>query len=264
MLYITRHLLVFSIAAQAALSAAEINFDAEKDTKLPGLAAASFTNGPDAEVVLFDKKLRITTGSGANSARAAISLPPTKRSKASDAVKTRELKLNFEPFTGRSEKSSRVGLWAGFASSQTGAESIYSVSGNWVGIVLELKESTDGNYQLLLIERWATSPAGQSYTEVGIFGEYARTILCETNACPTDITIKVESALIQISFSGAEVVALGKGAEGLPRRSWVKKPLQAKMTDVFKSDLATAIGFANYGSLPGASVLLVNRFSIKD
>jgi hypothetical protein len=258
MLYITRPLLVLILSAQVGFSQSELVFDAGKDSELPDIVEIG-THGPEASVEMYDNKLRITTGSGIYSARAAIALPP----EGSAPAKSRAIKLDFDPFAGRSDEGGTAGLWAGFVSSPTGSQLVNSVGGNWLGVVVEIRETRDGLYSAALRERWEVGDRELPYLEPGVSSDSGFFNLCTLTECPTGIEMEVEDDTVRISFSGAEIQQVAPGITSNWEENGVEKSLQPEIAQILQGDLDAAFGLANYGELMKTPVLLLNRFSVK-
>lgn len=258
MLYIKRLLGLLFFSAHCSLVIAGVEFDASWSSQVPESALIG-THGAGAAVEVVDKKLKITPGSGINSARAAMALP-TKGGTASDA--SREIKLDFEPFTGRHEEG-RAGVWAGFVTAQAGAQTIYGVAGNWLGIVLELKEGAEeGMYSVTLRQRWAMDDSGGPFLTSGVSSDVAINSICTLTACPTQIEMRVEDGVIRITFVGAKIAAVGAPAERSGGERGVDVLLQPEMAEILKGDLDPVFGLANYGELQETPVWLINSFSV--
>jgi hypothetical protein len=254
-----RPLLFLIFTTHVGFSASELRFDASKDKELPRNAQVFF-HGPGASIEMSDKKLQITSGSGVNSARAAVALPPAA---GSAACKSRELKLDFEPFTGKNNEGGRAGLWAGFVQANPTAQTIYSVKGDWLGVLVEVKEDFEGKYSVTLRERWKTDEANVAHLTSGVSSDSTFVRLCTLTGCPTELELKVEEDKIRVSFVGARIAELAPGALGIPAGNEVEKFLQREMVAILQGKLDAAFGLANYGELPQAPFLLLKRFSIK-
>jgi hypothetical protein len=173
-----------------------------------------------------------------------------------------EIKLDFEAFTGRHENGT-AGVWAGFATSQAGAQNIYTVQGNWLGIVLELHQDVvEGHYGFRLRQRWAMDDSGGPFLTGGVSSDSAQNDICVLTACPTQIELQVEDGVAKITFVGAEIAAVAEPATRSSGGRGVEVVLQPEMTEVLQGDLDPVFGLANYGELQEAPVWLVNSFSV--
>jgi hypothetical protein len=259
MLYIKHSLLLLILSTHVGFAQLAQTFDASKSSELPERGVV-FTRGPDANVEVADKKLRITTGSGTNSARAALAMPP----QASLPAKVREIELDFEPFAGRSADFDGVaGLWTGFVASGEGTQKILTVAGNWLGLVIEVREVLGGKYAVVLRERWALGDAGVAYLDQGIGGDSALHTLCELTNCPTRIKLIVKNEMVRVSFTGAGISEVAPGVLRGNGGDEVEKPIQPEMEEILNGNLEAVFGLANYGETQGSTSLLLNRFSIK-
>jgi hypothetical protein len=260
MLYIKRALLVLILSVQAGFSATEIRFNASAGSELPNGALIFTLPSDKASVEVSDVRLRISPGCGTNSARVGIAFPPAD---GSAGFKSRELKLEFEPFRGSSGNESRAGLWAGFATAPRGAQSIFSVTGRWAGILIELKESNDGSFSVLLLQRWNINETEAASRERGLSSDSCIEEICKLSECPTQVELKIKEGAVRISFAGAVLSAVAPNVQGRLDGNEVEKSLQPEMEEVRKGDLDAAFGLANYGELPETPVLLIKSFSVK-
>jgi len=259
-LYIERSLLILILSTQAGFSATEIRFDAGSSSELPASAEIFTHITGRASVEVIENRLRLSPGGGTNSARAAIAFPPPD---GSGGVKSRELKLESEPFTGSGEEGGRAGVWAGFAASPLGGQTINSPSGSWLGLLIEIKEANDGLYSVTLLERWEVDESGEARLEAGVSSDFARGELCKLTACPTKVELEVEAGMVRVSFTGADVFKVGTNVQGSEGGNEVEKSLQPQMGEVLQGDLDAAFGLANYGDLTETPVLLVKSFSVR-
>ncbi len=258
MLYIIRSLLVLVLSTHAGFSATELRFDASKDSELPDSAQIG-KGGPGTNVEVSDNKLLLTTGTG-NSERAAIAFPPTGESAA---TKSRELKLEIESLTNTSEGYGQAGLWAGFASAESGAQTIMSYAGGWLGIIVELRQGSDGRCYVTLRERWGISEGAGNMAH-GVHDDSAVFPLGTLDALPTNLELTVKDGVLRISFTGTGIGNVSPDVNVSPEGSQLEKTLQPGMAEILKGDLETAFGLTNYGETPEASVLRLKSFSVKE
>jgi len=260
MLYIKRYLLILILSVHAGMSATELRFNANTDGQLPE-SAEIFTHVKGiATVEVSQNRLRLSLGGGTNSARAAVAFPPTD---GTGGGKSRELKLEFEPFTGSGDEGGRAGLWAGFISAPLGAQSTNTAAGSWVGVVIEMKESKDGLCMVVLNQRWEIDESGEARLAHGLSNDCSREFICELAECPTTVELDLKDGKIRVSFTGSDLQSVAPNAQAMPGGTGVEIALQREMQDVLKGNLEAAFGLANYGDVTEAPVLLIKSFSVR-
>ena len=258
MLYINRPLGLLLFSAQFSVALAGVTFDSQVSSLLPDNALIG-VHGTGAAVEVVDKKLKFTTGSGGNSARVAVALPPEG---AATSDEPREIKLVFEPFAGRQDNA-RAGVWLGFVSASAGAQNINTPGQNWVGIAVELKEhNKEGQYAVRLRQRWEANESEEPHLTSGVAGDAAITEVCVLTACPTGLEAQVTAGAVRITFENADVAVLGPMAMRAGGVKSVDVALEPQMAEILKGDLDPVFGLANYGHLQEAPVWLVNSFSV--
>lgn len=255
-----RPLVVLIFLIQAGFSATRIQFNAASSSQLPDEALIFTFPSNKASVEVSNGRLRISPGMGTNSARASIAFPPAN---GSVSGRSRELKVEFDPFQYYGGEEGRAGLWAGFATAPLGAQSIYSITGRWAGVLIEIKESNDGSFSVLLLQRWNISETDEAMREGGLTSDSCIEEICKLTECPAQVELKIEDGAVRISFTGADLTAVAPNVKGSKGGNEIEKALQPEMEEVLKGDLDAAFGLANYGELPETPVLLIKSFSVK-
>ena len=136
------------------------------------------------------------------------------------------------------------------------------MKGDWLGVLVEVKEDFQGKYSVVLRERWKTDEAEGAHLKPGVSSDSTFVMLGTLTGCPTELELKVEEDKIRVSFVGAQIAELTSGTLGISGGNEVERFLQREVVAILQGKLDAVFGLANYGELPQAPVLLLKRFSV--
>jgi len=238
-----------------------ISFDATEAASLPE-GAEVIAHGRAATVELEEGKLKLTTGTPAGSAFAALRLLP-KEGTAAASPRVVEVVLDLDKLSRRVEAGFPA-LWAGLISSRTERADYFFLGGKWLGAVVELRETPNGQYAIVLRERWEMVDSPECPVTSGRTGDAAYYEICTLSGLPRQLKVRFEDGRVAVTVDGVEIAAIAPTAQRTASGVGVQQALEPEMTGILEGDVEPVLGLSNFGDLQEPAVALLKGFSISE